>query len=173
MPFSYSIKTFAIKKSLINVHIKSPNWQSINFKMEKYCKSVIKIIFCGIFGNNFTKTSILISILLTNNENIRKLNIKYRNKNKSTNVLSFPFYKLKKTKLKNTLSCQNYLFLGDIVISFEKIFNESKKKKIFSEYFLRILVHGILHLLGYNHELIKDKKIMRTLEKEILRKINF
>ena len=86
------------------------------------------------------------SIVLVNNEKIKTLNLKYRNKNKSTNVLSFPMQK-------GEFSFINPELLGDVVISIEKcIIGAGKKDISFEEEFNTLLVHGFLHLAGYDRE---------------------
>ena len=94
---------------------------------------------------------------MTDNNGIKKINNKYRKINKSTNVLSFPQnderFVTKKT---------SKIILGDIVISLEKIIKESKlQKKQFSDHLAHMVIHSLLHLLGFNHEKLKDFKIMK------------
>ena len=107
----------------------------------------------------FIKKKVSLTVLLSNNKNIKKLNRKYRGKNKPTDVLSFPFEK--KFNIKKSL------YLGDIIISYEfinkpKILNNLEfKKKV-----TRIFIHSFLHLLGYDHIKLKEfKKMIREEEK--------
>ncbi len=88
---------------------------------------------------------------------MRKLNKKWRKKNKVTDVLSFP--------LKN-----NY-YIGDIAISFEFI-NKKSLSSNFNYEFDKTWIHGYLHLLGYNHKKNKDYKKMSNKEKIILKNLN-
>jgi len=99
------------------------------------------------------------TILLTNNNKMRYLNNKFRNKNKITDVLSFPF--LEKTKNKN-------LYLGDIAISYQFVNNRSKLSNFELE-FDKMWVHGYLHLLGYDHKKNKDYYKMNKIEDKILK----
>tara|TARA_B100000073_G_scaffold307467_1_gene277815 strand:- start:264 stop:716 length:453 start_codon:yes stop_codon:yes gene_type:complete len=94
------------------------------------------------------------TILLTNNNKMKKLNLKFRNKNKITDVLSFPL----KAKSKNKL------YVGDIAISFE-IINKRSKSSFFDLEFDKMWIHGYLHLIGYDHKNLNDYKKM--LKKEI------
>ena len=108
----------------------------------------------------FSNKKLSLTLLLSNNKNIKKLNNKFRNKNKTTDVLSFPFNeKIKKNS-----------FLGDVVISYEIV-----KKRSYNSSFSRELdkmwVHGLLHLLGYNHKKLKDYSKMYNKEKIILKKL--
>ena len=104
------------------------------------------------------------TILLANNSKIKSLNKKFRNKNKATDVLSFPFYK-KKDFLKVN---KRDVYLGDVIISFEFVFKRSIGK-IFLNEFNKVWIHGFLHLLGYDHIKNKDYKKMQYLENKILK----
>ena len=98
-----------------------------------------------------------ISIFLTNSEKMRQLNLRFRKKNKPTDVLSFPINIVKK----------KIGYLGDIAISYE-IVNKRAKKSNFNYEFDKMWVHGYLHLLGYDHKKIREFEKMRKLEKKIL-----
>ena len=109
--------------------------------------------------NKFKITSNVqeISIFLTNSEKMRQLNLRFRKKNKPTDVLSFPINIVKK----------KIGYLGDIAISYE-IVNKRSKKSNFNYEFDKMWVHGYLHLLGYDHKKIKEFEKMHKLEKKIL-----
>ena len=112
----------------------------------------------------FVDKKIYFTLLLSNNKKIKILNKKFRNKNKHTDVLSFPFNK-KQKKLK-----ENYL--GDIIISF----NYMNKPKNLDNYefkikTIKIFIHGFLHLLGHDHQKSKEYKQMLNEEKKIFRSI--
>ena len=93
------------------------------------------------------------SILLTNNRKMKNLNLKFRKKNKPTDVLSF--------------SLKNKNYIGDIAISYEIINKRSKKTNFFIE-FDKMWVHGYFHLNGYDHKKIKDYKRMVKKENLVL-----
>ncbi len=107
----------------------------------------------------FNNKKIILSLLLSNNKNIKKLNKNFRNKNKSTDILSFPFNeKLKITKK---------TYLGDIIISYDFINRpKSQKLKLFKIKLIKIFIHGFLHLLNFDH--IKNKDYKKMLEEEKL-----
>jgi len=120
-------------------------------------KKLLKLNKLKLFKNkskNFT-------IFLTNNKKMKKLNKKFRKKNRPTDVLSFPFNK----KIKYNKN----IYLGDIAISYEVINKRSKKSNFFVE-FDKMLIHGYLHLLGYDHKKKKDFIKMKKLEDLILNK---
>tara|TARA_B100001057_G_scaffold136475_1_gene136099 strand:+ start:2158 stop:2619 length:462 start_codon:yes stop_codon:yes gene_type:complete len=101
----------------------------------------------------FLNKKVSFSLLLSNNKNIKKLNRTFRNKNKSTDVLSFPYYKKIKIS-KNT-------YLGDIIISYDYLDKpETQDLKLFKEKVVKIFVHGFLHLLGFDHKKNNDYSTM-------------
>ena len=107
------------------------------------------------------KKSKNLTIFLTNNRKMKQLNKKFRNKNKPTDVLSFPFNDKNKKK-KN-------IYLGDIAISYEIINRRSKNSNFFFE-FDKMWIHGYLHLLGHKHKKKKDFIKMKKIEDLILNK---
>ena len=117
--------------------------------------------------NKLSKLSIFKSknqeftVMLTNNKKMKDLNLKFRNKNVSTDVLSFPL----KVKLKNKL------YLGDIAISFE-IINKRAKSTSFDHELDKMWIHGYLHLLGHDHKKNKDYYLMNKRENLIFKKLN-
>ena len=105
------------------------------------------------------------SILLTDDLHMKEINNKWRKLEKATNVLSFPVNKQIKE--------EDYFFIGDIVLSYETILSECKlRKKSFKDHFLHLLIHGFLHLLGYNHDNKRTEKEMEELEVNYLSKLN-
>ena len=113
----------------------------------------------------FIKKKVSLTILLSNNSNIKKLNKKFRNKNKPTDVLSFPSEK--------KINIKKNSYLGDIIISYE-FMNKPKfltnlefKRKV-----TKIFIHGFLHLLGHDHIKLKDYKKMLSQEEKIYEFIN-
>ena len=108
----------------------------------------------------FIKKKVSLTILLSNNINIKKLNKKFRNKNRPTDILSFPSEK--------KLNIKKNSYLGDIIISYEFI---NKPKSLtntqFKEKVIKIFIHGFLHLLNYDHIKLKDYKKMYKEELKI------
>jgi len=105
----------------------------------------------------FLNKKVTFTLLLSNNKNIRKLNKNFRNKNKSTDILSFPLDKKIKISKKT--------YLGDIIISYNFIDKpRSQDLKLFKEKVVKIFIHGFLHLLGFDH--IKNKDYVKMLKEE-------
>ncbi len=125
----------------INVFSNERAWSNRLKKKEiffnKVCKSFPK-------KYKFLNKKISLSLLLSNNKYIKRLNKNFRNKNKSTDILSFPFNE--KIKIKK----QTYI--GDIIISYNFIDKpKSQKLKNFEYKLIKIFIHGFLHLLGFDH----------------------
>ena len=141
----------------ISYNIKSSEWNK-NLPSYKKCisNSVNQIFKIIKFSSN---NEVSISFLLTSNSEIKLLNQRYRNKNKPTNVLSFPMNE----KIEN----KNYL--GDVVIACEKIIDESYEQNIKKyKYLSKMTIHGVLHLLGYKHDTERQFNKMNSIEKNIL-----
>ena len=138
-----------------NIIIDNPEWKKKNLKIINYIKKNIKLLS----KKPILKKKHSFSILLTNNKNMKSLNKKFRKKNKSTDVLSFPL---------NNKNILNNNYLGDIAISFEFVSKRSIKTD-FKYELDRMWVHGYLHLLGYNHIVYKDYKKMHLNELKILK----
>ena len=111
----------------------------------------------------------MFSLLLSGSSEIRKLNKKFRNKNKSTDVLSFPFYE--KKQLKKNLKREKELYLGDIIINFNEIKNKNNKIEFRNE-MNKLWIHGLVHLFGYRHKKEKDFYSMKKIEKKYLKYIS-
>lgn len=114
-----------------------------------------------------------ISITFVNNKSIKKINNEFRKINKPTDVLSFPMYE--KDELKNViaLNINEVILLGDIIISLEKAYEQADEYgHSFEREVSYLFVHGLLHLLGYDHIKKDESVIMRTKEEEILELMN-
>jgi probable rRNA maturation factor len=133
--------------SYIDKKVKKLNYKNKNFKK--------KIIFC--------------TLLLSGDKEVKKLNKKFRKKNITTDVLSFPFHN--KNNLKNKIKKEKEIYLGDIIINFKKVDNK-KNLIIFKSQFDKLWVHGLVHLFGYDHKKKKDYKKMNKVETDYLRFIN-
>ena len=145
----------------VNVEIKSKSWhKKINNPNKYFSKKLKKISKIIRF---FKGKNIIFTILLTNSLNMKKLNKKFRKRNNSTDVLSFPFFS---TKNLQSIKEKNF-YIGDIAISYEIIDSRSKKNN-FSLEFDKVWIHGLLHLVGYNHIRNKDYFKMDRIEKRIL-----
>ena len=138
----------------INVFSNEKAWSKRLRKKELFFDKV-----CKAFPKKykFLNKKVSFTLLLSNNKNIKKLNKDFRNKNKSTDILSFPFSEKIKI-LKES-------YLGDIIISYDFIDKpKSQDLKFFKKKLIKIFIHGFLHLVGFNH--IKDKDYKKMLKEE-------
>lgn len=118
------------------------------------------------------KGVVQLSILLTSDAEVRRLNKLWRGQDKPTNVLSFPadqFTVGKQKKNKKSMMQSKPILLGDVVMARETILREARsEKKTPRAHASHLIVHGVLHLLGYDHEESKAAKTMETLERQVL-----
>jgi len=106
----------------------------------------------------------VINLRLLNDKEMKKLNMQFRQKDKTTNVLSFPNDDISVKQTKN---------IGDIAISVEYVKAEAKKEgKTFDDHIIHMLAHGVYHILGYDHENNENAVIMESKEIQTLKKIN-
>ena len=137
-------------------------------KYENLLNEVIETCFKE---EKIDKKNLYINIVLTNPENIKKINKEHRNINKETDVLSFPMFEQK--ELINTTKFIAREVLGDIVISIEQVQKQAVEyEHSFERELAYMAVHGFYHLMGYDHIEEKDKKIMRQKEEKILQELN-
>ena len=151
----------------INVITNNINWSKYFKKPNFYLKKKLKRLNSKL--KEFKKNQIYCTLLLSGNKEIKFLNKKFRKKNKTTDVLSFPFYT--KKELKKKLKTASEVYLGDIIININKVKNKEIKKKFKLE-FDQLWIHGLVHLFGYDHKKDKDFKKMQKLEKKYLDLIN-
>ena len=141
----------------IDVVSESNLWSKKIKKTNVFFNSLVKI-----FPKKyrFIKKKVSLTILLSNNKNIKKLNKKFRNKNKATDVLSFPSEK--------KINIKKSPYIGDIIISYD-FMNKPKALSIieFKNKVTKIFIHSFLHLLGHNHIKLKDFKVM-LIEEEMI-----
>ena len=141
-----------VENKLWNKKIKNPS----NY-IKKKIKKISKF-------NSLRKKRFSFTILLTGNSKMKYLNKEFRNKNKTTDVLSFP--NLGSVDLKKKTNTE--IYLGDIALNYE-IINRRSKDSNFDLEFDKMWIHGYLHLLGYNHKKVRDYKVMRKMEDKILK----
>jgi len=138
----------------VNVIIDFYKWNKKISEPKNYVKKKLRKIKRNKFLISNKKE---FSLLLTSSKKMKNLNLKFINKNKPTDVLSFP----------NNDKFINKDYLGDVAINFEIVDKRSKKTN-FNYEFDRMWVHGYLHLLGFDHKKVKDFDKMSKIEKKIL-----
>jgi len=160
-----------IKKSLmvkINLVVNHKSWKFTYPKTDLFLKKITKKILLLVFPKN--NSNFEISILLTDSKNMKNLNKKFRKINKDTDVLSFPAEQ--KDFFKKNIRSKKDVYLGDVALSYPYIVKIIKKQNVsFDYYFKKMLIHGILHLIGHQHDSIKKYKKMNLLEQKIIKNI--
>ena len=153
-----------IKINVITNHI---NWFNYIKNPNSYIdKKIIKI---NLKEKNLSKKIFFCTLLLSNSKEIKYLNKKFRKKNKSTDVLSFPFNT--KKILKKEIKTEKEIYIGDIIINLSKI-KSKRSLKNFKEEFDRLWIHGLLHLFGYDHKSKKGFQEMSRMEKKFYNSAN-
>ena len=149
-----SFTPFADKFQELSIHIKDKEWKNLELDLKKFTSRIVKHVL------EHEKEDVYeISVSFVDDTAIQQLNFKYRGNNKPTNVLSF-IYNVKP-------------LYGDIILAYNTILCESKEqKKNFQDHLTHLMIHGALHLLGYDHETEKEALIMEDLEKRLLNYFN-
>ena len=142
---------------ITNVQIKSPHWNAQLVDAENLCQSAARAVWE--IALELDK-AFEVTIVLADDDLVQTLNHKYRNQNKPTNVLSFP------SSYEETGFHGDVPTLGDVVVAFETAKEESRSR--LSEHLSHLVVHGCLHLLGYDHEDDIAAQEMEDLEVKIL-----
>lgn len=149
--------------------VDNPIWDEYtNLINEDFFNDILKKIL-ALYPHLSKNSDVELSVLLADDKQIKLLNTEFRSKNTPTNVLSFPEHENKLFKALDFIAPDNYLYLGDIVFSFETIKNESHDENIeFMDHFIHLTIHSILHLLGHDHKEENDAKVMEDLEIKLL-----
>ena len=149
------------KKIQINFFCKSNLWSRRMVKIREIAKKVIKIDDLKFIRNNFY----VLNLVFVDDKNIKKINKEYRQKNKTTDVLTF-VNSIKNNKNINEIYC-------DIFFSAETIKKDAKKNIInFYDHITHLMIHCFLHVNGYDHKKETDFINMKNLEEKILMKFD-
>ena len=151
----------------INVITNNNDWLNYIKRPNRYLDQ--KINKLNLKLKLFKRNKIYLTLLLSGNKEIKFLNKKFRNKNKPTDVLSFPFQT--KKELKKKLKKEKEIYLGDIIINLNKIKNKNKKN-FFKLEFDYLWIHGLVHLFGHDHKKNKDFEEMNRIEKKYFALLN-
>lgn len=142
----------------------NPEYEKVISQVIKKCFEIEKI----------ENLKLYLSIILTNPENIQKINNQYRNIDKETDVLSFPMFEKEEIEIikkKKENICEEPL--GDIVISIDKVKRQAiEYEHSFERELAYMIVHGFYHIIGYDHIAEEDKAVMREKEENILNRLN-
>jgi len=162
---------------ILEVSINCDSWISALPDYEKYCNLCVEQITQHILEARSlcNLPHVELSIVLCDDALIRELNHDYRSKDKPTNVLSFQGLDDQEIDLylRNSQVVPDHpLSLGEIFIAYETMRSEADKSVVkLSEHFQHIVIHGVLHVLGYDHIDDEEAKIMEAIETRLLKKL--
>jgi probable rRNA maturation factor len=142
----------------VSLNIADNSWEGSIDNPQKFIESIIDAAFVYLANENLNLPSASkeVSFLLTDDQEIQHLNKHYRNKDKATNVLSFSYHAMD--------------YLGDIALSYGTIRREAREQnKPFKNHLAHLIVHGFLHLIGYDHQGEDEADLMEKAETEILK----
>lgn len=147
-----------------DISIEDPAWTKKRLGLQKFSEEILSFTWKHIKGKS--KAQPLVSMVFTNDKAIKKINAKFRDKNKPTNVLSFQIWN-------DVLALPPTLIpAGDIVFAFETVEREAMEQGIsFKNHLTHLLIHGFLHLFGYDHMDDDEADVMEALEIKILKKL--
>lgn len=156
------------------MEINKKNYTQINFLdieenlndvelLEKVARQAFEV-------ENLKGIHLYLNVILTNPENIKKINQEYRKIDKETDVLSFPMFE--KQEIEEMLKSGNEIeeVLGDIIISIPRVKQQAEEYgHSFERELAYMLIHGFYHLMGYDHMKEDEKQEMRKKEEAVLR----
>ncbi len=143
----------------VMIHRDDIVWKEISFDLLTETSSVIKLILKDFLPKSYQGE---VSVILSNDAKLFQLNETYRRRSKPTNVLSFPYGE----------DAFHKGILGDIFLSYETLAQEAQEQgKSFHDHYIHLIIHGILHLLGYDHEQEAEAEEMEAIEIEFLEKL--
>ena len=144
----------------IIVNFECKTWHQVNFDLVTLTTSLVKTVLKDLIAKPDQGE---VSIILSNDSHLQHLNKTYRHQDKATNVLSFDYGQ----------DAFDKGLLGDIFLSYERLTEEAAtQQKSFQHHYSHLIVHGLLHLFGYDHEQAQDAKDMEQREIEFLKKFD-
>ncbi len=159
--------THCNKSILVDIIFESPLWAKSKLSARQHVHDVLAVTW-DMIPKRPKGVIPELTITLSHDSKIQIINKQYRSKDKPTNVLSFPMF----DKLSDIPFGAGQIPLGDIIIAFETIKHEAtEQNKTLLDHFTHMLVHGFLHLLGYDHMNDTDAKSMESLEIKILKEL--
>lgn len=148
--------------------VEDDKWNQLQFPFEKDGLAICNMALQKLKWPKNSGVSYEVAVLLSNDEQVHRLNREFRGADKPTNVLSFPSYQLVDGDYKG-LGLGAEFYLGDVAISYTTLYNESLEQgKDFRSHYLHLLLHGFLHLVGFDHIEEHEADKMEAFEVEIL-----
>lgn len=148
----------------VEVETDRTDWAAALSDPDAHVRRILTAAYADVAAREDLPTPAEVSVLLTGDERQRELNARYRHKDAPTNVLSFPGFDPDDPAVPGMTAT-----LGDISVAFETTAAEATAQGLpFTDHFSHLLVHGLLHLLGFDHEDTDEAEEMEALEVEIL-----
>jgi rRNA maturation RNase YbeY len=134
---------------------------------ESYIKRVVRSVLTHVEGEIALPQVREISVMFINDAKMRDINFEFRKKDKATDVLSFPQFSPREISGKARSKDVGGTYLGDLVISTETTIRQSKEYGVaLKDELRRLIIHGVLHLCGYDHEKVPAKEAQRMRRRE-------
>lgn len=163
MKFKKAPRRASHRRWTIHVSLESKKLKLSPAAVRKIVGAVLK----EIEGDLALKNVSAINVLFTDDASIQEINREYRKKDKATDVLSFPQFTPKEVQGLKKPSDTFNPYLGDLVISTETTLKQAKRFGVTPrEELLRLIVHGVLHLCGYDHEKVPAREAQRMRRRE-------
>lgn len=165
----------SLQRGALNIDfiLQFPEWQNFIDQHKNIMSDIISVCFqkASISLQNTTHNNISLTFL--DDDEIRHINNEWRGKDRATNVLSFPAFDTEELENKDYLHAPMNEF-GDVIIAWSYCKKEAETANIpFSEHIFHMVIHGILHILGYDHIEPQDAETMEALEIEILKQFGY
>jgi len=154
----------------VDVRVDDPRWRAIIDNAEAVCRTAVDTVCSSLAGGMTARSEV--SVVLTDDRRIHELNRTFRGIDRATDVLGFPG--LSREQLEDHLAGAAHepafpALLGDIVVAFETARNDAEKQRTtLAHHLSHLIVHGMLHLLGYDHQTDKEAVAMERLEASLL-----
>ena len=153
------------RSALIEVTVDDRAWSSAVTGLEEFVQKTVQSALSAC--TNLPNQPHEVSVLLTSDAAVQELNKRYRDQDKPTNVLSFPGFD-------PDVKSPGPVMLGDVVVAFGTANREAgEENKALASHVAHLLVHGTLHLLGYDHEDDAQAAVMENQERHILAQLGY
>ena len=138
----------------IDLCVEDDNWTAV----QGLEKSITNAVRAALSQCDASTRPISLTIVLDNNQRIEALNANWRDKPKPTNILSFP-------APENSTSDAGETYIGDLILAYDVIFDEAnEQRKPLATHLCHLIIHGVLHLLGFDHQNDEEAFVMEQLE---------
>ena len=158
-------------KTKLNLSIADKNWKKELPNVQKISEQLLAEVINDQNPDWLQNKEVSVNLSLSDDQEIKQLNFEFRNLDKPTNVLSFA--NIDDEEFEHYLNVNKQIELGDVIISLQTMLEQSVQEEIsLHDHYCHILVHALLHLLGYDHIEQEEAKEMESEEIRILKLFN-